>query len=223
MRNFNRAVCPRPSEFDDERVSVERSLHELHDARLRRRPADGDHQLRRIVLGPGTIPGDACASVPRDVGFDRAARRHHDRRRSSDCRLYARRSAMVAVLEPLKSDTPFGASYYRQVRLSIVASRWALCLRAVQPAEAPNASAPQPAALQCNPVRGSCSRSSARVATFPLRIDGTAFVDAAGKPFAWRGVSAFRLAEMISAGKEPEVIRYLDWMASRSSLSRACC
>ena len=51
-------------------------------------------------------------------------------------------------------------------------------------------------------------------ATFPLRIDGTAFVDAAGKPFAWRGVSAFRLAEMISAGKEPEVIRYLDWMAS---------
>jgi hypothetical protein len=46
---------------------------------------------------------------------------------------------------------------------------------------------------------------------FPLRVSGTTFVDAAGKPFEWRGITAFRLAEMIAGGREREVAAYLDW------------
>lgn len=50
---------------------------------------------------------------------------------------------------------------------------------------------------------------------FPLQVAGTGFVDRAGRPFEWRGVTAFRLAEMIAAGREPDVVGYLDWAASK--------
>ncbi len=40
---------------------------------------------------------------------------------------------------------------------------------------------------------------------------GTGFADAAGRPFSWRGITAFRLAEMIAAGREQEAVAYLDW------------
>jgi hypothetical protein len=48
-------------------------------------------------------------------------------------------------------------------------------------------------------------------ATFPLRVEGRTFVDADGKPFEWRGITAFRLAEMIARGREEEAAAYLDW------------
>lgn len=61
------------------------------------------------------------------------------------------------------------------------------------------------------PVADAASR---RGPAFPLRVEGTGFVDAAGRPFEWRGITAFRLAEMIAGGREAEATAYLDWAAS---------
>lgn len=44
-----------------------------------------------------------------------------------------------------------------------------------------------------------------------LRVQGTEFVQADGSPFMWRGVTAFRLAELVAGGREAEAIRFLDW------------
>jgi hypothetical protein len=49
---------------------------------------------------------------------------------------------------------------------------------------------------------------------FPLRIDGSRFIDSASRPFTWSGVTAFRLLEMIAHGREQEAVAYLDWAAS---------
>ena len=68
--------------------------------------------------------------------------------------------------------------------------------------------APQPAAAnaaQTAPVTRGASSS------FPLRVEGTRFLDASGRPFEWRGISAFRLAEMIASGREQDAAAYLDW------------
>jgi hypothetical protein len=50
---------------------------------------------------------------------------------------------------------------------------------------------------------------------FPIRIQQGRFVQASGEPFIWRGITAFRLAEMIAAGREREVAAYLEWAASQ--------
>jgi len=73
------------------------------------------------------------------------------------------------------------------------------------------ATQPAPAAAQT----GSVADQAISDATFPLRVEGTRFVNASGEPFAWRGITAFRLAEMISTGRESDVVRYLDWAAAR--------
>ena len=59
------------------------------------------------------------------------------------------------------------------------------------------------------------ARPSVPSAVFPLRVQGTGFVGANGTPFPWRGVTAFRLAEMIAHGREAEATAYLDWAASQ--------
>ncbi len=51
-------------------------------------------------------------------------------------------------------------------------------------------------------------------AAFPLRVDGTGFVDATGQPFVWRGITSFQLAEMIAHGREQDAAAYLDWAKS---------
>ena len=56
--------------------------------------------------------------------------------------------------------------------------------------------------------------SLAPAAPVHLRVAGTSFVDAAGKPFAWRGISAFRLVEMVAHGREHEAAAYLDWASA---------
>ena len=63
---------------------------------------------------------------------------------------------------------------------------------------------------------GASSQAPAAPATaaFPIRVEGTGFVDAEGKPFAWRGISSFQLAEMIAHGREREAVAYLDWAKS---------
>jgi len=47
-----------------------------------------------------------------------------------------------------------------------------------------------------------------------LRVAGGRFVLPDGAPFAWRGISAFRLLEMEAAGRAREVDAYLTWAAS---------
>lgn len=44
-----------------------------------------------------------------------------------------------------------------------------------------------------------------------FRTAGTTFVGPTDQPFHWRGITAFRLAEFIATGREPEVVAYLDW------------
>lgn len=50
--------------------------------------------------------------------------------------------------------------------------------------------------------------------SFPVAVKETAFLDAANRPFEWRGITAFRLPEMIANGREQEAIAYLDWAKS---------
>lgn len=56
--------------------------------------------------------------------------------------------------------------------------------------------------------------SSTRQATH-LQISGTGFRTAAGEPFAWRGISAFRLTEMVAHRRREEAAAFFDWAASR--------
>src|SRR5689334_16161032 len=44
-----------------------------------------------------------------------------------------------------------------------------------------------------------------------IRVDGTRFVDAEGRPFAWRGITAFRLVEKVASGRGAESDSYLEW------------
>lgn len=46
-----------------------------------------------------------------------------------------------------------------------------------------------------------------------LEIRGAQFVTAGGSPFEWRGITAFRLLDMIARGRASEVEAYLDWCA----------
>jgi hypothetical protein len=48
-----------------------------------------------------------------------------------------------------------------------------------------------------------------------LRVSGTRFVTADGRPFAWRGISAFRLVEFVAHGREKDADAYLAWAASK--------
>ena len=55
----------------------------------------------------------------------------------------------------------------------------------------------------------------AAAAAFPIRVDGERFVDSAGEPFEWRGITSFRLAEMIASRRERDAAAYLDWAKSQ--------
>jgi hypothetical protein len=48
-----------------------------------------------------------------------------------------------------------------------------------------------------------------------LTIQGTQFVRADGNRFEWRGITAFRLLEMIARGRTGEVEAYLDWCSKQ--------
>ena len=52
-------------------------------------------------------------------------------------------------------------------------------------------------------------------AAAPLRVSGERFVKADGTPFEWRGVTAFRLAELVAAGRERDADAYLAWAQSQ--------
>lgn len=62
-----------------------------------------------------------------------------------------------------------------------------------------------------------CHPGSASVQTDPPRhvqVSGTTFVTA-GRPFSWRGITAFRLLEYVARGKEAEADRFLSWAESQ--------
>lgn len=48
-----------------------------------------------------------------------------------------------------------------------------------------------------------------------LRIAGGSFQTAQGAPFQWRGISSFRLVEMVAHGRRAEAAAFLDWAAGR--------
>jgi hypothetical protein len=48
-----------------------------------------------------------------------------------------------------------------------------------------------------------------------LKVHGTRFVGADGSRFEWRGITAFRLLEMIARGRTKDVEAYLDWCAKQ--------
>ncbi len=64
-------------------------------------------------------------------------------------------------------------------------------------------------------VQAGFSRPVSETPSQHLRIQGTRFVRADGSPFAWRGVTAFRLLEMESAGRTAEADAYLTWAAGQ--------
>jgi hypothetical protein len=61
-----------------------------------------------------------------------------------------------------------------------------------------------------------------------IRANGRSLVCADGTVFRWRGVTAFRLVDLVADGREQEAVRYLDW-AHRTGfnvvrvLSTLCC
>lgn len=58
------------------------------------------------------------------------------------------------------------------------------------------------------------TRSTGNIQPGRISIDGTRFVHPDGTPFEWRGVTAFRLVEMVATGRESEAAAYLDWAAA---------
>ena len=70
--------------------------------------------------------------------------------------------------------------------------------------DAPPASAAVPVA----------SSAESAVSRPHLTVHGTSF-EQSGKPFQWRGISAFRLLEQIAHGKASEADAYLTWAASQ--------
>ena len=65
-----------------------------------------------------------------------------------------------------------------------------------------------PGALASGGPRPDAAQPSAHV-----RAEGARFVLPDGRPFQWRGVTAFRLLERLASGREGEAARYLDWAA----------
>jgi len=57
--------------------------------------------------------------------------------------------------------------------------------------------------------------SQPRTTPTRLQIRGTHFIRADGTPFDWRGITAFRLLEMIARGRAGEAEAFLDWCSSQ--------
>ena len=62
-----------------------------------------------------------------------------------------------------------------------------------------------------------CVTPRAQVARVPrLQVSGTLFQTSPDEVFQWRGISAFRLVEMVARGRQLEAAAFLDWAASRN-------
>ncbi|MEO5895626.1 MAG: hypothetical protein ABIS06_07985 [Vicinamibacterales bacterium] len=74
------------------------------------------------------------------------------------------------------------------------------CDRAPEPTQAAPPVSPPPASPQ--------------LAAASLTVSGRTFLNRDGRPFEWRGITAFRLAEMVASGHSDDVVQYLDWARS---------
>lgn len=63
--------------------------------------------------------------------------------------------------------------------------------------------------------RGSDSASGPHKAAGRLRVEGRRFVSADGSPFDWRGLTSFRLVEMVARDGRAEAAAVLDWAAAQ--------
>lgn len=79
----------------------------------------------------------------------------------------------------------------------------------------PAAEAPPAATPALTVPAGTQGRSLPPIGSTHLQVRGTQFIRPDGSPFQWRGISAFRLVEMIARGRRNEVAAYLDWAASQ--------
>jgi hypothetical protein len=59
------------------------------------------------------------------------------------------------------------------------------------------------------------SSASALPAATTLRVSGQLFITADGRPFGWRGITAFRLLEYVAHGREQDAGRFLAWAHSK--------
>lgn len=98
----------------------------------------------------------------------------------------------------------FSAAMIAAVLLLAVAS----CDRQAAPADGPAGSAPS-----AHEPAGAVTAANSAPAR--MRIEGTQFITPDGTPFHWRGVTAFRLVEMLARGRKADVAGYLDWAASQ--------
>lgn len=74
---------------------------------------------------------------------------------------------------------------------------------------------PAPRQAESPPARPSSATPAPRTAgPIHLAIRGTRF-EKDGARFDWRGITAFRLAEMIAHGREQEAVAFLDWAAQQ--------
>ena len=69
-------------------------------------------------------------------------------------------------------------------------------------------------------LSAACAQEGASIPATPVRparvlVAGTAFINADGTPFDWRGITAFRLVEQVAHGREAEAVAYLDWAKGR--------
>jgi hypothetical protein len=58
-------------------------------------------------------------------------------------------------------------------------------------------------------------RQPSQAAVSHIRAKGTRFIRPDGRPFRWRGITAFRLLELEAAGRSADVDAYLKWAASQ--------
>jgi hypothetical protein len=49
------------------------------------------------------------------------------------------------------------------------------------------------------------------VSLSPIRVDGRRLVRADGRPWVWRGATAFRLVELVAHGRESDAVAWLQW------------
>ena len=101
----------------------------------------------------------------------------------------------------------------RRCSILLLAALLAMACRSEPADEGPPPPAPAPPAAPLAPQPSQNAPAVAKV--FPIRVDGRQFVDAAGKPFDWRGITSFQLAEMIAGGREAEAAAYLDWVKAQ--------
>ncbi len=157
------------------------------------RPSTSARRARRTATH---IRDEKCPTLPQPVPDER--RRHQAGR--------AVREVPRARLAGEAQGAP--ARAHRPAALIAAAASLAAVLAcgADPPPEPSSATQPAPAMSARAAARGDAPSAH-------LSVDGTTFRTPDGRPFHWRGVTAFRLLEQLASGNGDAVDRYLAWAA----------